>query len=106
MFGLHISVVVVIVMLNVQATKISVVGRGVLCRLFGNSFLLRSGKLRIQLIGDGVCHFTFHSKDIVELAIVAFRPEMFVRRGANQLHIDVHGIGDFLHAPFKNVRDT
>src|SRR4029077_17140909 len=38
MFGLHVRLVVVIVMLNVQATEISVVRRGVLCRLLGNSF--------------------------------------------------------------------
>ena len=93
-------------MLNAQATEISVVGGGILCWLLGDGFLLRSGKLRIQLIGDGARDFAFHSKDIIEFAVIAFRPEMFVRRGANQLHIDVNGIGDFLHAALEKIRHT
>ena len=61
-------------MLNGEATEISVIGGCVLCWLLGHGFLFRSGKLGIELVGDGAGHFAFHSKDIVEGAIVALRP--------------------------------
>ena len=37
-----------------------------------NGFLLSARELCVELVGYGVGHFAFHSKDIVEFAIVAF----------------------------------
>ena len=45
-------------------------------------------------------------KDVVELAIVTLGPDMLVGGGTDQLHIDVHGVGDFLHAAFEDVGDA
>src|SRR4029077_13948272 len=52
------------------------------CRIFSgllrDGLLLSAGKLRVELVGNGVGHLAFHSKDIVKFAVVAFRPEMLV----------------------------
>ena len=78
------------------------------CRILGgflrHRFLLGTGELGLELLGNGAGHFPFHSEDVVEFAIITFRPEMFVVRSANQLHIHVHGIGDFLHAALQQIR--
>ena len=69
-----------------------------------HGFLLGAGELGLELVGNGAGHFAFHSEDVVEFPIVTFRPEMFVVRSANQLHIHVHGISDFLHAALQQIR--
>ena len=40
----------------------------------------------------------------VELAVVAFRPQMLVACRVDQLHVDAHRVAGFLHAAFENVR--
>ena len=43
-------------------------------------------------------------KDVSQLAIIGLGPEMGIGLRVNQLHIDPHLIGRFLHATLKNVR--
>ena len=59
-------------------------------------FLLGAGELGIQLFGDCAGHFALDTENVLQLAIVAFRPKMIVACGADQLHVDVHGIAGFL----------
>ena len=66
--------------------------------------LFRAGKFGVQLIGDRAGDFSFDPEDVVELTIIAFGPEMLICRSANQLHIDVHRVSDFLHAAYENMR--
>ncbi len=66
--------------------------------------MLSAGELGVELLGNGAGHLTFNSKDIVEFAIVAFRPKMLGRCGANQLDVHVHSISDFLHTAFEKMR--
>ena len=84
--------------------QVSVIRCRILGRLLRDGFLLGAGELGVELVGNGVGHLAFHSKDIVEFAIVAFRPKMFVRCGADQLDVHVHSISDFLHTALEKMR--
>ena len=64
----------------------------------------RAAVERLENGSNGASDFALDSEDIGELAIVTLGPEMFVGRGADQLHVHVHGIGDLLHTPFKDMR--
>ena len=69
------------------------------------AFNVRSAReLGLELVSNGAGNFSFHSEDVVEFPIITFRPEMFVVRSANQLHIHVHGVGDFLYAALQQIR--
>ena len=74
-----------------------------MCRFDRDRLHFRAGKFGIQLISDRSGHFTFDAKDIVQFAVITFGPNMLVRSDADQLHIDVHGVGDLLHATLENV---
>ena len=78
------------------------------CRILGgllrNGFLLGAGELGVELVGNGVGYLAFHSKDIVECAVVAFRPKMLGRCSANQLDVHVHSVSDFLHTALEKMR--
>ena len=43
---------------------------------------------------------------VVQSAVVTFRPKMFVGSDADQLHVDVHGVGNFLNATFEQIGDA
>jgi hypothetical protein len=60
----------------------------------------------LQLVGDSFGHVTLHRKDVSQLPIIGLSPELGIGLGVNQLHIDTHLIGRFLHATLKNVRDA
>ena len=72
--------------------------------LLRDGFLLSAGELGVELVGNGVGYLAFHSKDIVEFAVVAFRPKMLGRCSANQLDVHVHSVSDFLHTAFEKIR--
>jgi hypothetical protein len=63
-------------------------------------------ELRLQRIGHRFGNVALHRKNIAQLAIVDFGPEMRVRERVDQLHIDPHLIVHFLHAAFENVQRT
>src|SRR5262249_41420822 len=69
-----------------------------------DGFLLSARQLAIELVGDGSSNFAFHSNDIIECAIIAFRPKMLVRYSTDQLDIHVNRVRDSLHTALKNVR--
>ena len=84
-----------------RSAQIRVVGGGIRRRFLGEHFRFGAGEFGVERFGHHLCDLAFHSENIVEGAIVTFGPEMFVIRSANQLHIHVHGIGDFLHAALQ-----
>ena len=55
------------------------------------------------MIGNRGGYFALDAEDIIEFAIVAFGPKVFVRGHADELDIDVCGIANLLDATFKNV---
>ena len=75
-------------------------------RLLGYHLFLRAGQLRLQRIGNGFCDVAFDRKDIGQLSIVNFGPEMRVRHRIDQLHVDPHLIVRFLDTAFENVQDA
>src|SRR5256885_1027100 len=74
--------------------------RGPLC----DGSLFGAGEFGVELVGNGAGDLTFHSEDIVECTIVAFRPKMLVRCGANQLDVHMHSVSDFLHTALEEIR--
>src|SRR5436190_14019627 len=99
--GLLIGFVTVLCVFDRQTAQVSFVSRSILRRLVRDSLLFGASERRLELIRDRTRHFSLNSKKIVELAIVAFRPNVFVCSRADQLHVDVHSICDFLNAAFE-----
>ena len=60
--------------IDCDRAQVNVIGGCILGRLLRNGFLLSASELGVELLGNGVGHLAFNSKDIVEFAIVAFRP--------------------------------
>ena len=81
-------------------------GGRVLSWFVGNSFFFRAGEFGVELFRDRAGYFAFDAEDIVQLAIVTFGPNVFVGGGANELYVDVHGIGNFLHASLEHISHT
>ena len=81
-------------------------GGGNLCRLISKSSFFGAGNFGVELVRDRARYLAFDAKDVVQLAIIAFGPNMFVVRSANQLNVDVNGVSDFLNAAFKQVGDA
>ena len=68
--------------------------------------LLATGKLRLQGLRYSFGDLALDAKDVSQLPIIGLGPEMGIGLRVNQLHIDPHLIGHFLHATFKDVRDA
>ena len=92
-------------MFDRQTAQVSFVSRSILRRLVRDSLLFGASERRLELIRDRTRHFSLNSKNIVELAIVAFRANVFVCSRADQLHVDVHCIRDFLNAALEQMGD-
>jgi hypothetical protein len=65
------------------AAQVSVVGVLIIGRFGCELLLLRIAQLRFQLFGDRSRDFAFNTKNIVQLSIVTFSPDMFVSRCAD-----------------------
>ncbi len=104
--GSLVTVVAIAAVLDRKATQVGIVGGGILCRFGGDGFLFGAGKFEAELFGDGAGDFALHGKDVVELAVITFGPDVLVGGGADHLHIHVHGVGDFLHAAFDDIGDA
>ena len=46
-------------------------------------------------------YFAFHGKNIGQFAIITLGPQMVVRRGPDELHINVHRIATFCTLPSR-----
>ena len=66
--------------------------------------LLATGELCLQRLGDSFGDLALNAKDVSQLPIVGVCPEVGIGLRVNQLHIDPHLVGRFLHATLKNVR--
>ena len=66
--------------------------------------LLATGELRLQRFRYSFGDLAFNPKDVSQLLVVGVCPEKGIGLRVNQLHIDPHLIGRFLHATLKNVR--
>ena len=66
--------------------------------------LLATGELRLQRLRYSFGDLALDAKDVSQLPIIGVCPEVGIGLRVNQLHIDPHLIGRFLHATLKNVR--
>ena len=89
-----------------QAPQQAVVGSQAVCwprhRLLEPCLLNSSNQRRDDGLGD----FLLHREDVVEAAIIAFRPEMHAGRRLDQLRRDPHTGSSSPHAPFKKLGHT
>ena len=92
--------------LDRHPAEVGIVGVDILRRLRGDRFLFRAGQRCLQSLRDRAGDFAFDAEDIFQLAIVALGPEVFIGRGLDQLHVDVHQLAGLLHAAFENIRDA
>src|SRR6185369_4498512 len=51
-------------------------------------------------------HFVLDREDILELAVVAFGPDMPVGMRVDELHGDTDAIADLAHAAFEDIFDA
>src|SRR5262249_15981991 len=90
-------------MLDSKAAQIGAVSGGKLRRLIRDDSLRRTGKLRIQLLCDRTCDFTFDSEDIVHLAPLIVRPKMCVGARIDSLHLHADFVSRSFTEPSKMV---
>ena len=57
-------------------------------------------KLRLKSRGNFLREIGLNSEDVGQIAIIIFRPNMFVVVGVDQLHIHPHAIADAANAAF------
>ena len=101
-----VALVTIFILLDRQPPQVGVVGNGIVSRLVCNLFLLRPGQSGIELFSDCGGDLAFHAKDIVQFAVVALGPDVFIRRRANKLNVNVSCVSDLLYATLENVCNT
>ena len=87
-----------------QAAQICIVSLQIVCRFNCQGQLLAAGQPRLQRLGYSFRDLALDPEDIRQLPVVALCPEMGISLRVNQLHVDPHLVGRFLHATLKNVR--
>ena len=87
-----------------QAAQIGIVSLRIVCWFNCQRLLLATGQLRLQRLRDSFGDLALDAKDVSQLPIIGLGPEVGIGLRVNQLHIDPHLIGRFLHATLKNVR--
>ena len=70
-----------------------------------NRFLLFGKKSKLQGVNDGVRYFILNGKDVVQVAIVTFGPDVIVVGAVDQLRRDPHPATSLAHAAFQHVAD-
>src|SRR5213082_1758271 len=66
-------------------SHIKVVGNKIGRRSVVDAGLFLRRQLRVQLIGDRLCHFALNSEDVIKWTIIVFRPKVRVSSRIDQL---------------------
>ena len=82
------------------------VGRHVRRRLALGALLRRRLDAAAQRRDDGRRHLVLDGKDVLQLAVVALRPDMRLGLAVDELHGDAHAIRRLAHAAFDHVVDA
>ena len=61
-----------------------------------------TGNSDLDFARDGLSHIALQGQDVAQLAIIGFRPEVLVRRGANELRMNANAAGVAYDRPFNN----
>ena len=83
-----------------------IVCRHILRRLAQRAFGFAVAKLLQQGVADGSSQFVLQLEDIFQRAVVAFRPDMAVMLGVDQLRGQPDAIAGLAHAAFQNELDA
>src|SRR5205823_10055056 len=73
------------------------------CRANSDSLPFRASQLCFESVSDCFRDISFDYKDVSQLPVVGFGPEMRIGLRVNQLYADPDLVGRFLHATFKNI---
>ena len=87
-----------------QSAQIGAVSLRIVCWFSCQRLLLTTGKLRLQRLSDSFGDLALDPEDVIQLPVVSVCPDVRIRLRVNQLNIDPHLIGRFLHAALNNVR--
>ena len=66
-----------------KPAQVRVVSLRIICRLSCQGLLLVAGQLRLQRLRDSFGDLAFEAKDVTQLSIVRFRPDLCVGAGVN-----------------------
>ena len=92
---------------SILAFQEKIIGHAGLSSARSTSVLASAGdKLRLQRIGDFLRDFALDGEDIFHVAVVGFGPKMGIGAGIDELHVDPHLVGRFLHTAFENGGDA
>src|SRR5262249_17641355 len=91
---------------EITSFQVKLVRLGICCWVNRNGALLRSSQACPQSFSNRLRDIAFDCKDVGELAVVSFGPEMRVCFRIDQLDTDAYVIGRFLYAAFENVCDA
>src|SRR6185503_19833455 len=75
-----------------KAALISFPGFEVIGRLAQHALPFGLGKRRLDEAGDARRHFLLHGKDVAEVAVVTFRPDVRPRNRVDQLRGNAHPV--------------
>ena len=69
-------------------------------------FFLFRKKFNLQGVDNRVRNLILQGKDVVQIAVVTFGPDVTVVGTVNQLRGDPDATGRFAHAPFQDMADV
>src|SRR5271154_6348263 len=63
-------------------------------------------EFHLQHSDDALSDVVLHRKDVLELPVIAFGPQMCAGGGVNELYSDAYALCRALHAAFQQVSDA
>ena len=68
--------------------------------------IFRGIDLRLDRGDDGLRDLVLHRKNVSEIAVVAFAPDVAAGGGVVKLHGDAHAVAAFAHAALNHIADA
>src|SRR5256885_16004831 len=96
-----VALVVALPALQVQVIRRKIPGM----QLFPSRWLLHRQQVNSQRCYNGGCDLILNLEDVIELAIVGFRPDVVAIVDANQLRGDAKGVARLAYTDRKSVDD-
>ena len=75
-------------------------------RLAPHGRLLAAHQPHVESGDDFACDFVLDGKDVLEVAVIAFRPDVVAAGRLQQLHRDPQAVPGAAHAAFQHVTDA
>src|SRR5258707_12306728 len=88
------------------APKVAIIRNEVGCGWLLDDRFLCWRKFRLKLVGNCFRNLALDGKNVIERAMIIFRPQVRVGPGVDHLRADPDTISGTLYVPFQNVSDT